>query len=54
VTHSTSNFRYVWPPDCDLMAELAGIELESRFADGNGIPFTSDSESHVSGRRAGP
>ncbi len=48
VTYGASNFRYVWPAECDLMAQLAGMELESRVADWNGSPFTGDSESHVS------
>lgn len=43
-----SNFRYIWPAECDLMARLAGLELEKRVADWDGSPFTSDSESHVS------
>jgi SAM-dependent methyltransferase len=43
-----SNFRYVWPAECDLMARLAGLELEQRVADWDRSPFTSDSESHVS------
>lgn len=43
-----SNFRYIWPAECDLMARLAGMELEQRVADWHGAPFTSDSESHVS------
>lgn len=46
--HGLSNFRYIWPAECDLMARLAGMELEERFADWDGNPFTSDSESHVS------
>jgi SAM-dependent methyltransferase len=48
VRYSTSNFRYIWPAECDLMAELAGMDLESRAADWLGTPFTNDSESHVS------
>lgn len=48
VTYGASNFRYIWPAECDLMAELAGMELESRVADWDGAPFTNDSESHVS------
>ncbi|SEF18599.1 Methyltransferase domain-containing protein [Jiangella alba] len=43
-----SNFRYVWPSECDLMAQLAGLELEDRWADWDRSPFTSGSESHVS------
>ncbi|NNG40338.1 class I SAM-dependent methyltransferase [Flexivirga sp. ID2601S] len=42
------NFRYIWPAECDLMAQLAGLEFESRAADWAGAPFTGDSESHVS------
>ncbi|CAI9411886.1 class I SAM-dependent DNA methyltransferase [Nocardioides sp. T2.26MG-1] len=48
VTYGASNFRYVWPAECDLMAQLAGMNLEGRFADWSRAPFTQDSESHVS------
>ncbi len=48
VTYGASNFRYIWPAECDLMAQLAGMTLERRLADWNGTPFTGDSESHVS------
>jgi SAM-dependent methyltransferase len=48
VTYAASNFRYIWPAECDLMAQLAGMHLEQRLADWNGNPFTSESESHVS------
>lgn len=41
-------FRYVWPSELDLMAELAGMELEQRCADWQGSPFTGESPSHVS------
>lgn len=46
--YASSSFRYIWPAECDLMAQLAGMELEERLADWDGTPFTSDSESHVS------
>ena len=46
--HGTSNFRYLWPAECDLMARLAGLDLEARYADWHRAPFTSDSESHIS------
>lgn len=46
--YDSGSFRYVWPAECDLMAQLAGMELEERFADWDGSPFTSDSDSHVS------
>jgi SAM-dependent methyltransferase len=48
VTYGASNFRYIWPAECDLMAQLAGMELEQRVADWHGTPFTGDSESNVS------
>lgn len=46
--YSRGNFRYVWPAECDLMAQLAGLTLERRMADWTGTPFTGDSEGHVS------
>lgn len=42
------HYRYLWPSECDLMAQLAGMELELRHADWTGSPFTGDSEGHVS------
>ena len=48
VTYGASNFRYIWPAECDLMAEIAGMSLERRTADWHGNPFTNDSASHVS------
>lgn len=43
-----SPHRWVWPAELDLMAQLAGFELESRHADWNGAPFTAESRSHIS------
>jgi SAM-dependent methyltransferase len=43
-----SPHRYVWPSELDLMAQLAGFELETRHADWSGAPFTAESEGHVS------
>lgn len=43
-----SAHRYVWPSELDLMAQLAGFELESREADWTGTPFTAAAGSHVS------
>jgi SAM-dependent methyltransferase len=40
--------RYIWPAELDLMARLAGLELESRWADWDRSEFTADSRSHVS------
>ncbi|MEV7142092.1 class I SAM-dependent DNA methyltransferase [Streptomyces tauricus] len=49
-----SPHRYIWPAELDLMAQLAGLELESRHADWDGTAFTADSRSHVSVYRLPP
>ena len=41
-------FRYVWPSELDLMAQLAGMRLRDRWSDWKREPFTSDSTKHVS------
>lgn len=41
-------FRYVWPAELDLMAELAGMRLRERWAGWQREPFTSESPQHVS------
>ena len=43
-----SPHRYIWPSELDLMAQLAGFELEARHADWAGAEFTAESRSHVS------
>jgi SAM-dependent methyltransferase len=43
-----SPHRYIWPSELDLMAQLAGFELEVRHADWGGAEFTAESRSHVS------
>ncbi len=40
--------RLAYPPELDLMAELAGLRLRERFADYERTPFDSSSPSHVS------
>jgi SAM-dependent methyltransferase len=40
--------RYIWPSELDLMAQLAGFDLEARHADWSGAEFTAESRSHVS------
>ncbi|MEV0327750.1 class I SAM-dependent methyltransferase [Micromonospora echinospora] len=47
-TLGRSPHRYIWPAELDLMAQLAGFELESRHADWDGSEFTAESRSHVS------
>ncbi|MEV0611043.1 class I SAM-dependent methyltransferase [Polymorphospora rubra] len=41
-------FRYVWPAELDLMAQLAGLRLRERWAGWGREPFTSESGQHVS------
>jgi SAM-dependent methyltransferase len=41
-------FRYVWPAELDLMAQLSGLTLRERWSGWNREPFTSDSRKHVS------
>jgi SAM-dependent methyltransferase len=41
-------FRYVWPAELDLMAQLAGMRLRERWAGWMREPFTSESRQHVS------
>lgn len=48
VRYAASNFRYAWPAELDLMAQLAGLEFDRRTADWRDAPFTGDSESAVS------
>ena len=41
-------FRYTWPAELDLMAQLAGMRLRERWGGWKREPFTSDSRKHVS------
>jgi SAM-dependent methyltransferase len=41
-------FRYVWPSELDLMAQLAGMRLRERWSGWKREPFTSDSTKHIS------
>src|SRR4029077_2886142 len=41
-------FRYVWPAELDLMAQLAGMRLRDRWEGWSRQPFTSQSGQHVS------
>jgi SAM-dependent methyltransferase len=41
-------FRYVWPTELDLMAQLAGMRLRERWEGWTRQPFTSESGQHVS------
>jgi len=41
-------FRYAFPAEYDLMAELAGMRLRERWAGWDREPFTGESRSHVS------
>jgi SAM-dependent methyltransferase len=40
-------FRYVWPSELDLMAELAGLKPHERYSGWKHEPFTSDSNNLI-------
>nr|WP_042188681.1 class I SAM-dependent methyltransferase [Kibdelosporangium sp. MJ126-NF4]CEL18390.1 Methyltransferase SCO0408 [Kibdelosporangium sp. MJ126-NF4]CTQ97873.1 Methyltransferase SCO0408 [Kibdelosporangium sp. MJ126-NF4] len=44
----TIPFRYVWPAELDLMAQLAGLRLYNRWGGWTRHPFTHESVKHVS------
>jgi SAM-dependent methyltransferase len=46
--YSSIPFRYVWPSELDLMAQLAGLRLRERWGGWTREPFTSESRQHVS------
>jgi SAM-dependent methyltransferase len=48
VQPSPTEMRYAWPVELDLMARVAGMRLEHRWAGWGGEPFTALSPSHVS------
>jgi len=48
ITRWSVPFRYAWPAELDLMAQLAGMRLRDRWGGWKGEPFTSDSRQHVS------
>jgi hypothetical protein len=41
-------FRYAWPAEYDLMAQLAGMRSRERWSGWKREPFTSESRTHVS------
>ncbi|WP_406164899.1 class I SAM-dependent DNA methyltransferase [Streptomyces sp. NBC_00996] len=47
-TYRSIPFRYVWPSELDLMAQLAGLRLRGRWAGWTREAFTSESPRHVS------
>ena len=43
-----SEHRYAWPAEYDLMARIAGLELQNRWGDWHRSPFTNTSSAHIS------
>jgi len=41
-------FRYAWPSELDLMAQLAGMTLRERWSTWTRKPFTNESRAHIS------
>ncbi|MDA0185801.1 class I SAM-dependent methyltransferase [Solirubrobacter phytolaccae] len=48
VERTSMPFRYAFPAEYDLMAELAGLALHARWADWHRSPFTGESTKHIS------
>lgn len=48
-----ANHQYVWPAELDLMARLAGLRLQERWAGWSQQPFTDSSTGYVAVYRAG-
>ncbi len=48
VTRFDTPYRYAWPSELDLMAQMAGLTLDQRWADWDRSPFTSESRKHIS------
>ena len=46
--YTSTPFRYVWPAELDLMAQLAGLQLRERWHGWTREPFTRESWQHVS------
>jgi len=46
--YSTIPFRYVWPAELDLMAQIAGLRPRERWDGWTREPFTGESRQHVS------
>lgn len=45
---SSTTHRFAWPAEYDLMARMAGLVLQERWAGWDRSPFTAESGSHVS------
>ena len=48
VSEFSTPFRYVWPSELDLMAQIAGMSLRDRWSDWDRSAFTGESTAHVS------
>ena len=47
LVHHAAPYRYVWPAELDLMAQLADLEPEHRWADWHGTALTGDADQIV-------
>jgi hypothetical protein len=43
-----AQMRYAYPPELNLMAQLAGLRLRERWSNWKREPFTSESGQHIS------
>ena len=47
LVHHSAPYRYVWPAELDLMARVAGLDLENRWSDWKRGEFTSESDNQI-------
>jgi SAM-dependent methyltransferase len=47
LVHHSAPYRYIWPSEVVLMANMAGMDLEERWGNWDRSPFTSDSGKQV-------
>ena len=45
--HDSAPYRYVWPSELDLMAIIAGLQLQDRWSDWKRSEFTSNSVNQI-------
>jgi len=48
VRYGETPFRFTWPSELDLMAQLAGLHRVERWSDWHRNEFTGDSAAHIS------
>lgn len=47
LVHHSAPYRYVWPPELDLMVHIAGLLLRARWSGWDGAPYVDGSVDHI-------